>query len=167
MYCKFCGNEIADESRFCKYCGRRIEDVRDEQDYNSDEISKNQDSRNDNPMMAIFIRALVISVLCASIYALVRFDDSKPYVSYMSYTRHSVYDEELDLYYYNDWDFSQITNKRKELYHKRIVNTFLISFLSSFVMFTGIALLKYRNSINKTKVIEKKDNIDINDALGL
>ena len=27
MYCKYCGKEIADDSKFCKYCGKVVEEV--------------------------------------------------------------------------------------------------------------------------------------------
>ena len=27
MYCKYCGHEIADDSRFCKYCGKIVEET--------------------------------------------------------------------------------------------------------------------------------------------
>ena len=27
MYCKYCGKEIADDSRFCKYCGQSVEEI--------------------------------------------------------------------------------------------------------------------------------------------
>lgn len=27
MYCKYCGNEIADDSRFCKHCGKIVEET--------------------------------------------------------------------------------------------------------------------------------------------
>ena len=27
MYCKHCGKEIADDSRFCKYCGQSVEEI--------------------------------------------------------------------------------------------------------------------------------------------
>lgn len=30
MYCKYCGKEIADDSRFCKYCGKVVEEVEGE-----------------------------------------------------------------------------------------------------------------------------------------
>lgn len=48
MYCKYCGKELPENSKFCSYCGRNLNDTQTEQEKSSQETDFNSAAQSEN-----------------------------------------------------------------------------------------------------------------------
>lgn len=64
MFCKFCGKEIRNESKFCSVCGKKICGTNKEKTSEKSHIVSNKEYKN----LAVAIGCLVIIVLIAFVF---------------------------------------------------------------------------------------------------
>lgn len=149
MYCKHCGKEIADDSKFCKYCGNGVVDSSNQ---GSSKYTPNPTTRmptepqstqpipkKGNRLAALFLWSVLICVCCTIGYAVIRYEDSKPYDS-EHYFGFSVYDPNALI----GTDYQdQLTWIREDKYKAGIRKTAIYSFPIAFgalvlgAIFTG------------------------------
>lgn len=53
MYCKFCGKEISDDSKFCCYCGQQVSEV------HNNSKNEHSDVKNDSQVIPVEIKKTV------------------------------------------------------------------------------------------------------------
>lgn len=162
MYCKQCGKQIADDSKFCRYCGSTQDEpsvsqespmssnnevsVDNSKDVPSDtSITTTNKEGKSNRLGKIFLLSIGICILCTIGYAVIRNEDSKPYDA-AHYWGSSVYDTKGSLMgEYED----QLTWMREDGYKKGIKNMAIYSFLISFgVLVVGSLISKSSNNRN-------------------
>lgn len=156
MYCKKCGKQISDDSKFCRYCGS-------EQDQSVEQIGqvsttndvvdtvkeaprtipeKLQTKPKGNRLVQLFLWSIAICIICTIGYAVVRSEDSKPYDS-EHYWGSSVYDPQSIMGGTIESVHEDITWMRKEGYESGIKKMAIYSFPISFgilvlgAIFTG------------------------------
>lgn len=144
MYCKHCGKEVAEDSKFCKHCGSNINTINIEEqkdqdpmklgDLNSDENQKktSDSSKGGNRLGMIFFWSLIISVVCTLGYAVIRNEDSKPHDSSSHYWGSSVYDPNIMSGGDVESVYEQINWIRKDKYEEGIKKTAIYSFPIAF-----------------------------------
>ncbi len=140
MFCKYCGEKIADDSVFCKYCGKNVLDNDCEESSNplstpvvengTKEQNVNKKAKTRVDIVSIFLLSLAISVACCTGFAIIRMDDSKPFDK-----AHSMGDSVYDPPYIMGSDYqNDLTNIRKEKFEEGLMKTALYSFPISFVI---------------------------------
>ena len=75
MYCKHCGKEIADDSKFCKYCGNGVVDSSNQEsatpttspakEKTTEPQSTNTAPNKGNRLAALFLWSVLICVCCS------------------------------------------------------------------------------------------------------
>lgn len=149
MYCKHCGKELADDSKFCEYCGKGVADTSIQEspmqahgftkDKATDSQSINSVSKNGNRLATIFLWSVLICICCTLGYATIRYEDSKPCDS-EHYFGFSVYDPGLIMGSSYEDDLTWI---RQDKYYAGIKKTAIYSFPIAFgvlvlgAIFTG------------------------------
>lgn len=145
IFCKHCGRKIAPYSQYCQYCGGNLQEL---EPPNWKEMNMRKESCNKvkskNRVLPLFLWALVVSAICTIGYAIVRYEDSKPYDK-NHYWGSSTYDTNGMLW--GDDYGDQLTQMRKVGYEKGIKNMVLYSFPISFGILLIGALLN--NSTKK------------------
>lgn len=145
MYCKKCGKQISDDSRFCRYCGSeqdtpcvQIEKViatKNVVDKVEDALnpitSKPQIKSKGNRLVLLFLWSIAISIICTIGYAVVRSEDAKPYDS-EHYWGSSVYDSQSMTGGTIESLHEDITWMRKDGYESGIKKMAIYSFPISF-----------------------------------
>ena len=74
MYCRFCGCQILDDSKYCTYCGRQLSKVESEYHYTRDEmkgnttdntkhINSSESSRNNQKKRSAFPTSIILTVV--------------------------------------------------------------------------------------------------------
>lgn len=153
MYCKHCGKEIADDSKFCKFCGNGVADSSNQESSTpkpsptNEKIyelqSTNTPSKKGNRLVVLFLWSMLICVCCTLEYAAIRYEDSKPYDS-EHYFGFSVYDPDMLIEGNNYQD--QLTWIRQDEYKAGIKKTAIYSFPIAFgVLVLGAILTGTRN----------------------
>ena len=86
MYCKHCGKQIADDSKFCKHCGSNQYDSTTSPNLrkSSESLCFNKYIKKRNKLITIFLWSIVISICCALGYATINYEDSKP-INFVGY----------------------------------------------------------------------------------
>lgn len=149
MYCKHCGKEIADDSKFCKFCGNGVADSLNQEsstpkpspanEKTSELQSTNTPPKKGNRLVALFLWSVLICVCCTIGYAVIRYEDSKPYDS-EHYFGFSAYDPGMLIG--GDYE-DQLTWIRQDKYKAGIKKTTIYSFPIAFgvlvlgAIFTG------------------------------
>lgn len=92
MYCKHCGKEIADDSKFCQYCGKA-------QDNNVPTSNGLVDFVTNRPVVSLYILWVIINVTC-----LCRGEKNGKFYNLL-YPRFFLDGDNFDLNYYQITDF--------------------------------------------------------------
>ena len=150
MYCKKCGKQISDDSKFCRYCGS-------EQDSSVEQIAQTniindkvdkvieapktiteqpQAQPKGNRLVRLFLWSITICVICTIGYAVIRSEDSTAYDS-EHYYGSSVYDPESMSGGTIESVHENLTWFRKDGYERGIKKMVIYSFTISF----GILIL--------------------------
>lgn len=139
MYCKYCGKEIKDDSKFCRWCGKSLyqaechETSTCEKDLYVTESESNfvlksdNGSHGSNRLLNLFLYAIFICIICTGGYALFRYNDSLPYDE-EHYWGYSVFDPNIMSGGSIEDVYEDISWIRKNEYHKGIERMAIYSF---------------------------------------
>lgn len=142
MYCKHCGKEIADDSKFCKYCGNKLDEPSESEqvvksveapsiDENKPVSPTNTPPQKGNRLGLIFLWSILICAICTIGYAAIRSEDSQPCDSSHPWGT-SAYDPTTMMGGDIQGVYEDVTWIRKDEYESGIKKTAIYSFPISF-----------------------------------